>query len=591
MHPLVNPRRQRLVAAANFLNGEVVGKAYYLFTHGKFYEYYQKSTPIPSDYVFSLVTGGNAFAIDASTGIITISNIANFTATTIITVRCTFRGIYHEDQEIAIDRVPVDRAVYIDYTFEGTSTGTREAPYIRARNYPIETRYGKTFFYKSGTQTLDEYLTITNSIDDDWTQFGRWGTGNKPEINLSTNLESSRFMNFGSSSDPSQAGYKIRVCELKFTHDCSTNIYPFRVGGQGQFFELYNLDFTGTTQRQGFIWCPGDSTTVTSEISKTRIFSNLTFADFREQIVSDVPDGCRCVKFERGGNIAENLQAISTFTGLNSAPISAVDQPFTEISWAYMDTTTANNSRGPNIRVSHQNYRNCYVKGPDVGLAIANNNQNGFQVNWPVDGTSSFEYCIAEGSATAGVTFFNAENTDVAAPATAVRVHGIVTINCANGAHFNNGVRNVTISSSILCGNTTNGVWHSQGSGCRVLNSVVLKNGSSDVNVSNGSLRMDNTVRGTESGTLTGETNSTNILGFIDYENNDFRLATGSALIGAGTFFAAETDAIDVAFNNPPSIGAFEFFSPQQSFAFALSVNSLLTSLSSQKCFAQVKLT
>lgn len=570
MHPLVNPRTQKLLAAQDFVNGEVVGKAYYLFTHSKFWETYQGSVPLSSDYVFSLVTGSSAFAIDSSTGIITILDITEFTATVTITVRCTFQDTYFEDQSIEIIYIPTASAVYLDPAFDGTSTGTRAAPYIRARNYPSGDRYGKTFFYKSGTTTLDEYLTMVNDPADPWTNFGRWGTGAKPIIDLSTNVEANRFMNFGSSSVSTDNGYNVRVCELSFYHDCSTNIFPFRIRGQSGAIEIYNCRFEGTTQRQGFIWCVGDGTTV-AKSTKDRIFSNLELYDFREQIVLGVPDGCRAIKFERGGNIAENLIATTTFTGLTSAPISAVDQPYTDIRWAYMDTSTATNNRGPNIRTAFQTYENCYIIGPNEPIAITNKDQGStFETNFPADGTSYFRYCIVEDGATAGISFFNAENLAEPVTATTVGIHGIIAINCANAINFGNGVRNVDVTSCLFVGSTAAGVRQTNGTGNRLINCTVVDSAGVAVQVSAGSLDAINCIIPTESGTLVKTTCSTDITTFVNAAGGNYRLAAGSALIGAGTYQAGLDDLDGVEFLNYASIGAYEYIAP--TYTFTLSV-------------------
>jgi len=559
MHPLVNPRMQKLIAAQNFENGEVVGKAYYTFTHGKFYKFYFGSEPIESDYTWEIITGGDAFAISTG-GQITISNISNFTATTTITVRCTFKGDYFEDQDIQIIYIPTADAIYLDFTNDGTATGSRTQPYKRARSLAEASRIGKTFFYKSGTTTLDDYLTVRNdNSSDPWTNFARWSTGARPIIDLSTNAEANRWMNFGSST---VAGDNVRVCEIDFYHDCSTNIYPFLIRGFSGAIEIYNCRFEGTKQQQGFIWCSGDGTTVPSPLTKNRFFSNLEFYDFREQDVGGTPSGARCAKFERGGNIAENLKAVSTFTGLNSAPISAVDQPFTEVKWAYMDTTTANNNRGPNIRVGEQQYENCYIVGPNEPIAIANNNQSGFQTDYPVDGTSWFKNCIVEGASYAGVSWFNTENTAVDPPTTTVKLQGIIAIDCSAGVRFQNGVRNVDVIGSIFLRSTANGVRQSTdgGTGNRIINCLSLDSVGDDVLISSGSIDAINSIFETETGTVNKTTCSTNVSSFVDFAADDFRLAEGSPLIGAGTFVASGTkDVIGVNYSNPPSIGAFEY--------------------------------
>jgi hypothetical protein len=113
MHPLVNPRRQKLIAAQNFENGEVVGKAYHTFTHSKFHKFYIGAETVGSDYSWTIVNGGNAFAINSASGEITIANISNFKNTTIITVRCDFQD-YWEIQEIEIIYVPTADAIYLD---------------------------------------------------------------------------------------------------------------------------------------------------------------------------------------------------------------------------------------------------------------------------------------------------------------------------------------------------------------------------------------------------------------------------------------------------------------------------------------------
>jgi hypothetical protein len=568
MHPLVNPRMQKLIAAQNFENGEVVGKAYYTFTHGKFYKFYFGSEPIESDYSWEIITGGDAFAISTG-GQITISNISNFTATTTITVRCTFKGEYFEDQDIQIIYVPTADAIYLDFTNDGTATGSRTQPYKRARSITAAARLGKTLFYKSGTTTLDEYLgTFENEETDPFTNFARWGTGARPIIDASDNLVANRFMDFGHRTDFSRIGYNVRVIEIEFFHDCSTDNYPFQIKPYSRNFEMYNCKFTGTTFANGFIWCSGISSSLGAEAipydidNPDRIFCNIECYDFREQ-TSIIPegDGCRAIKLECGGNFAENLKATTTFTNQLSAPISAVDMPGTYIRFAYMDTSAGINTRGPNIRTAFQTYKNCYVIGPWESIAISNNDYGGWRNNgFEVDGTSGFEHCILEGGTTSGIAFFNTENTSEDPPATTVKLRGIITDGCAAGVRFNNGVRNVDVTSSIFLRSTANGVRQTTASGNRIINCLSLDSVGDDVLISSGSIDAINSIFETETGTVNETTCSTNVSSFVDFAADDFRLAEGSPLIGAGTFVASGTkDVIGVNYLNPPSIGAFEY--------------------------------
>jgi hypothetical protein len=577
-HPAVNVVKPKLYAAQNFVNGEVVGKFYHTFTNTKFFNWVFKETLTDEDYTFSLVSSNPAFAVSGS-GVITVADITQFTETQTLTIRVQVGTHYHQDGEVEIIYVPTTDAVYLDFTNNGTATGSREQPYKRFRSYqsanPSVFSQGKVFFYKSGTTTTLEYMTFVNLSSDPWTGFARWGTGAKPIIDLNgdSNLESNRFMNFGSSSDSSQIGNNVRICELRFVGDCSNNIYPFRLRGQSGAFEIYNSEFHGTVQRQGFIWCPVDGTTIPGILPKNRIFMNLEFSDFREQTVGvPAPDGSRCIKPERGGNIIHNCKAVSTFSGKNSAPFSPVDQTDTELRFCYIDTQTANNNRGPNIRVSRQTMENCYVIGPNEPYAIANNTQNGFQVDYPVDGTSWIKNCIAE-NGDKGISFFNTENTGVAAPATAVGLFGVVTIGCGMGIEFGNGVRNVVAKSCLFIDSVSNGIRHSSGTGNGVENCVSVGSGGSDINVT-GSMTAKNTIYGTKAGTLVETTNSTNLATFLAAGN--YMLAESSPLIGAGTPIAGLKDALGVDFLNPPSIGAFEFVSepaPPETFTLTLAIS------------------
>lgn len=568
-YPLVNPRRQDLYAAEDFENGEVVGKAYYLVTHGEFCKKYLGITPVGADYSFSLVTGSNAFAIDASTGIVTISNILNFTLTTIITVRCTFQGTYFEDQEINIERIPVASAVYLDPAFVGTSTGTRAQPYVRARSYPSGSRYGKTFFYKSGTTTTDEYLTMENNPGDPWTRYHRWGTGARPIVDITGQNPVNRYMNVGTTGD--SPAYNISVSEIHFFNDVdhinATASYSFQIRPVARNFKMSNCSFSGNLFRHGFIWCPLSSKTLPvpyDVLNPDRMFSNLELYDYRFQD-GFVDGGGRALKSEHGA-IIENCIASTPFTGEVSAGISAVDMPGCHVKWCINDSSAAINNRGFNIRTAYQTYENCVSIGANDGFAIFNNNQAGYQSvdplvgpSFPVDGTSWVKNCISIGCATAGLNFINDENTAVSPPATTVGISGLLTFNCGEGVRFRGNTRNVTVRSSILSNNTFNAVYHENGSGNKLANVTAVKNGSTDIRVGSGSLEGINVIYGTESGTFNKTTCSTNEADFVDSINDNFQLIPGSVLIGAGTHQGVFDDVIGNQFANPPSIGAYEF--------------------------------
>jgi parallel beta-helix repeat protein len=574
MHPLVNPRRQKLIAAQNFENGEVVGKAYHTFTHSKFHKFYIGAETVGSDYSWTIVNGGNAFAINSASGEITIANISNFSNTTIITVRCDFNS-YFETQEIEIIYVPTVNAIYLDGSIDPANppvqTGSRTQPYIRARSVTSANRLGKTLFYKSGTETDLEYLgTFENSISDPWTQFARWGTGARPKILLNRkdgtegNTTAQRFMDFGHTTDPARRGHNVRIVEIDWQHNCVNAAYPFQLQPYSLNFEMYNVTCTGTTNANGFVWCVGISSSLGAEAipyniaSPDRIFSNVEFYDYRDQL----GDGCRAIKFERGGNFVENIKATTTHTGNLSAAWSAVDMPGTYVDFGYMDNSSGISTRGPNIRTSNQTYKRCYVKGCWEGLAISNNDNSGWKANgFAVDGSSGFEHCIVENSTTSGVAFFNTENTGLPLPSETVKLHGIITIGCAAGVRFQNGCRNIDVTSSIFLRSTANGVRQSTtpGTGCRIINCLSLDSTGSDVLISTGSIGAINSIFQTKTGTVNETTCSINVSSFVNFATDDFRLAEGSPLIGAGTYIAGLKDLTSRDFLNPPSIGAFEF--------------------------------
>lgn len=559
-HPLVDQIAQRLVCAQNFQNSWVVGRFYHTFTNSKFFNWAFNGNHLSDEnYTFELVSNSPAFAVGAD-GTITVTDISQFTSSQTLTIRCHASDIYHQDGQVEIIYVPTPNAVYLDAMAAPGGNGTITNPYIRFRSVPQSGIWGqgKTFFYKSGTSTTEEYMTVLNTASDPYTNFARWGVGARPLIDLSSNLSVNsnvlRFMDFGSFSAGEVAGqgYNVRVIEIDFYSDCSSAFYPFQIQNWSKNLEIRNCRFEGLTFANGFIWSRAVSGYSYDPDERRLFFSNLEFYDFRDSN----GDGTRCTKMEGYGNIFRNGKAVSSHTGNNSAPISLVDQEGGDCEFLHMDTRTAINNLGPNIRRRKQTYKNCYVAGPNNGLVILNNYAADHETN-PIDSTSFFEACLVEDCSDRGVFFSGTENTNWTPPASAVGLRGIISRNNGVGIEFLGGTRNVVAYSCLFSDNTENGVKHSSGANNGLINCTVINNGVTDINVVSGTLNTANLLFENFVGNLNQTTNSNNVPASM--AGGDYRVVEGSDLIGAGTFITPLKDVVGMDFKNPPSIGAYEF--------------------------------
>ena len=559
-HPLVDPVAQRLVCAQNFENSWVVGRFYHTFTNSKFFNWAFNGNHLSDeDYTFELVSNSPAFAVSED-GIITVADISQFTSSQTLTIRCHAKDIYHQDGQLEIVYIPTPAAVYLDATAAPGGDGTKTSPYNRFRSVPQSGIWsqGKSFFYKSGTTTTEEYMTVLNTASDPYTNFARWGVGARPLIDLSSNLSINgnvlRFMDFGSFSEGEVAGqgHNVRVIEVDFYSDCSSAFYPFQIQNWSKNLEIRNSKMEGLIFPNGFIWSRAVSGYSYDPDERRLFFFNLEFSDFRDLN----GDGTRNLKMEGYGNICRNCKSVSSHTGSNSAPISLVDQEGGDCEFLYMDTRTAENTLGPNIRKRKQTYRRCYIAGPNNGLVIFNNHLADHQTN-PIDGTSYFEACLVEDCKDRGVFFSGTENTSWSPPTNTVGIRGVIARECGVGIDFIGGVRNVVAVSCQFTGNTENGVRHISGSLNGLFNCTVVGNGGNDINVISGNLTAGNTLFGDVIGTLNQITSSNDVSGLVG--DGNFRLTEQSSLIGAGTYFYSYKDIVGMDFKNPPSIGAFEF--------------------------------
>jgi hypothetical protein len=153
---------------------------------GVFDPWYPTQDTTSGKFSFSLVYSKNGtYAINYSTGIVTISNTTNLKkGTDTLIVRTTLQGRTEDNYLFVTVKAAAD-CYFIDPSAGSNGNGTRNSPYNSWSN--ISFKAGKAYFQKRGTTNKIPIVIRTSGTSGNEVILGAYGTGNRPIINCGVN--------------------------------------------------------------------------------------------------------------------------------------------------------------------------------------------------------------------------------------------------------------------------------------------------------------------------------------------------------------------------------------------------------------------
>lgn len=167
----------------NAKNGDDLGKFFVNFTDNT------KANPTyeGGSYSFSIVSGNtnNAFAINSSTGMITVNNASALSYGNDYQLTVNVReGSRSQNYTADIHIANPSKTVYIDHSFSGPELGTYSRPYNRFRN-DITPQSGTYYFFRRGRPAAHDQIHITdNGLSD--IVVSAYGAGDRPVLHYSS---------------------------------------------------------------------------------------------------------------------------------------------------------------------------------------------------------------------------------------------------------------------------------------------------------------------------------------------------------------------------------------------------------------------
>jgi|GEM_PF-1541611 len=540
-HPL-SYSPQKFIVPSDAVSGDQIGEVGFAYTFVKFWNHYQGTSLVESDFRFLKFSGPSNFLVDSLTGMISINNMTGITADTSISVRVS---IADRIFDVTCDIVYADDCIYFDPDFAGTSTGSRSAPYLKINGSGLTPTAGKSYFWRRGKTFSREWAVIVNPKIDgeypDWITFDAWGSGDRPIIDGTDQQDGGtlrRFVDFGGGSfnndDTALEGNKFRIANFSTRHDKSDDFYPFLIKGLGNYAEYRRIDMEETTFSEGFMYFA-----VKNDLPyENRYF----YLDSIKTLNSEE----RSIKIEAGGVIGKNFRCRNIGATLTEHPApGSANHPYVDLMFidAWGDNISSSNL-GLQIRSSNVTYEWCWLK--DFGNAlvayihIANDGRGGvYEVK-----EGGFRNIVIEGSKEAA-SYFGRQGgtTDVATGIYFDRINVL----SGKGFQVNQGAVNTLFKYCQARDTDADGfrVFEGTGSGTKLHNCTAFDNASNDIELSRTGVEITNTNYGTLSGTAVETTNS----------NSEDPLV----LDGAGTDLGYLYDLVGGDVANPPSIGVYEF--------------------------------
>lgn len=171
VHPISHD--QKYIIHDDMNNGDYVGEVYTNWTDTIF------GNRTDANYAFSILSGntGTAFAINATSGLITVNDYTQIGADFTLSVR-----VAHTDDADTVSCHLNYRTspVFIDWGYSGTESGTRAQPYNSFQSDIGTAVAGTTYLFERGETSAGDYIDADNVGDTIF--FAAYGTGDRPVI-------------------------------------------------------------------------------------------------------------------------------------------------------------------------------------------------------------------------------------------------------------------------------------------------------------------------------------------------------------------------------------------------------------------------
>lgn len=547
-HPIALDK-QLFILPGDAVEDDNIGTVNFLFTFCRFWNSYYGTSLTEDQFTFTEITGSANFAVNRTSGEITVKTLSGVSDDTFITVRIAIGGM-SMDIDCDIKYIPSTHCVFFDSGYDGSkgiSNGTREKPFLKFNGSGLKPTPGKTYLWRRNRTYTREWTRIVSPKTGDkypeWITFDAWGQGERPIIDGHDNIDGGTNQRFVTIGDPSLsnknikenlAGNKFRMSNFKTVHDKRNTWYPIEVKGLGDFLEFRRLAFEETTFSEGFMYLA--------------VYTNKEYHDRKIYLesIETLNSGERSIKIEAGGVVGYNFRSRNIGATLTGHPgPGAANWP--NVILKYIDSEGENispNSLGIQCRASLHQYEWCYLKGYGYAMTVwIHTSQNGKGGMYDIK-NSGYKNIIVE-NVKRSASFFgrHKETTDVAK---AVYFQNIKLINCKAGLQVAEGAINTQIAYADLCNTKGNGirVYPSAGPGTKIHNVTAFGNASQDMGISSSNVEVVNSNYGTLTGNPTITKSVTSRLKMM--------------LQGHGVSLGYEYDLIGMPVPDIPSIGAYE---------------------------------
>lgn len=524
--------KQKFILPGNASSGDQLGEVSYLYTFCKFWNDREGTSLSESDFRFSKVSGPSNFTVDNLTGMIAVSSMTGVDSDTSIVVKVAIGGM-DIDVTCEISYIPTADCVFIDPSASSDGSGTKASPYKKFRTGANNTGVpGKAYLLKRGTTIENDWITIVNSPTDKTITIAAYGSGPRPLVNGSNNIEgavNNRFIKLGENmavdgSEPEKAANNVRVFDLETTLDNPNDNawYPFEVKviGNNIQFSRIKCSHVGLWE-EGFFWLTG--TTDTPVVNRNIVLSNIETYENKHRAIKVETSGVKVLNYRGYSDVADC-----------EFPISFANKPVGRMK--YLDIELGDHGSeefGVQIRAYDQNYEWVYIDGAHNPLTVYSI-VNDYEIN----ANNFFKNVILKNCKTR-LSFFG-KATGVTVDADGVVFQNIKAIDSDGNLEISQGAKNTKVVYSDLSGNGIR-FWASAGSGLDIENvkvkNIVLDTGSAGVEVVN-----------TQYESITGPHTSTTSTTSTDAED----------LVGQGTDLGYEYDILGDEVGSPPTIGPYE---------------------------------
>lgn len=519
----------------------------------------------------------NAFSINSSTGLITVSNAGQINGQVTqqdmlinLIIRTTDSNGGSPVIELDTARIWVKEDAYckfIDYDYNDTGTGTRTAPYNDFSDVVATVSAGYGYFIKRGNTPADKVYNISGFQASALhpTIIGAYSSGNNPIFNGS-GLSSGETFEFHNTPIPSSYCYIFNI-DIKN--------YPtvaLRIATRSDHFAVYNSYYEGncrvTWDGQADVYFYGSAA------------DSLT--NWGHELINLESYHClsAILKTDASGVYAYNIKAAvnNTTEGYNFR--FAISQYSKLSHFIFTNGTRSLQSRSPGVVISD----GIITGASEAGVFLVTNATYGdkpndlkihnvlfmdnsygiYSYNSNINGTI-IEDCRFESNTNDGIYFYNGGFNRIIQRCSFIN-------NGSDGIHLNRSSQtstNLNINYNEFYGNTGYGI---NASGAICANGLKVYNNTVDGNITlsgtSGSVVRNNFFKALVEGSTPTKSNNLDIDDiatgnyFTDYAGHDYSLkSTANLAIDNGLDLDLTLDIKGTTVGNSPDIGAYEYVS------------------------------